>query len=332
MGRGVQYFEMARRQGHPAATFNLAVCFHRGMGVAKDDARAAQLMRAAADAGFPAAAPVYAQMLYSGLGVPQDLMGARRYYKMAADRDDRVSQLQYANLCRQPGPRQDLVSAVEYLRQAHYNGEEVASCDYAMFLIKGTGVAQDIDQGIRIYHQAARFSRTGASQAALGSLYHTDQKMKDERAAAECFRQAAALRHFSGRAYWGLYLWKGRGDVPPDHREARRIFEELVANRPTDDGSLVMWQLVVQWLGQMCKDGEGGPVDLGRALACYQEAANMGSARSMVQYAEIVVRSIRDDACRRNARALCERAIRDFSARPQCAADVRRAEELLRSL
>jgi TPR repeat protein len=141
---------------------------------------------------------------------------------------DQVSQLMDANLCRQ----QDLASAAAYLRLAHYNGEEVASCDYAMFLIKGMGIPRDVEQGIRIYQQSARFSRTGASHAALGSLYHTDTAMRDEYAATDYFRQAPALRHFAGSAYWGLYLWKGCGGVPADHQEARRLFTELAARKP----------------------------------------------------------------------------------------------------
>jgi hypothetical protein len=58
----------------------------------------------------------------------------------------------------------------------------------------------------------------------------------------------------------------------------------------------------------------------------------MRSVKAMIKYAEIVIHNAVDDGYRRNARMLCETAIRDFSSMPQHDLDVRRAAELLRLL
>jgi TPR repeat protein len=91
----------------------------------------------------------------------------------------------------------------------------------------------------------------------------------DSRRALEYFRRAHEAGYVDGTANVGWMYANGEG-VEEDQAEARRFY--VLAH--DNDGPL--WAL--ENLADMWREGEGGPSDLTRAVALYDEAAERGSS------------------------------------------------------
>ncbi len=66
------FFIAAAEKAHVPAESRLAVAYHNGTGIAKDDVKAAYWARKAMDAGEPAGATLLAKLYAAGNGVPRD--------------------------------------------------------------------------------------------------------------------------------------------------------------------------------------------------------------------------------------------------------------------
>ena len=109
----------------PRAMRNLGLCYHKGDGVPKDDAKAAKYWNLAADHGFAQAHFDLAVMHYHGEGVPQDKAKAAERYKRAAvgDVTGRASWLLGEMHFTGDGVPMDIAAAVTWYQlaaESHY--------------------------------------------------------------------------------------------------------------------------------------------------------------------------------------------------------------------
>ena len=79
-----EWFEHAAASGDLVAAFNFGVCLAEGVGVERDDRKAAEWLRRAAD-GVVNAQYWYGRMLVDGRGVDADPAAGRAWIKRAAD-------------------------------------------------------------------------------------------------------------------------------------------------------------------------------------------------------------------------------------------------------
>ena len=89
--RAAEWYEMAARQGHGGAQFNLGLLYYTGAGegegqLPRDHAEAARWLTPAAEAGNPMAAFLLSRLYQHGSGVTADQEAALRWSRLAAQR------------------------------------------------------------------------------------------------------------------------------------------------------------------------------------------------------------------------------------------------------
>jgi TPR repeat protein len=89
--RAALWWEKAALQGDLEAQFNLANACLKGQGFAKDEARAWELMRAAAQAGLPPAQARLGMAYATGEGMVQDLIESAKWFILASDQGDKAA-------------------------------------------------------------------------------------------------------------------------------------------------------------------------------------------------------------------------------------------------
>jgi TPR repeat protein len=167
-------FEVLRRQGVPAAAYNLAVMhLHRQLPGASP-ARARALLEESARGGFVTAQYMLAQALEDGLFGPRDRALAWRWYEVAAVSGSVEAQLalgtaHYLGRGRDKSPEQ----AASWYREAAKRGDIGAMYLLASMYEQGDGLAQDLRLARYWYAQAA----AGGDIAAPGKLKEIDAKL-----------------------------------------------------------------------------------------------------------------------------------------------------------
>jgi TPR repeat protein len=124
--------------GDSAAQTLVAEILSRGLGVARDEARAAKWYQLAAEQGVPEAQFQYALMLLDGRFVKKDAQGAYALMQAAAEAGNRLAQFNFAQLIvqREPG-NAGMTKAVAYYQRAADAG--LADAQYAMSQIYANG-------------------------------------------------------------------------------------------------------------------------------------------------------------------------------------------------
>lgn len=124
--------------GDSAAQTLVAEILSRGLGVARDEARAAKWYQLAAEQGVPEAQFQYALMLLDGRFVKKDAQGAYALMQAAAEAGNRLAQFNFAQLIvqREPG-NAGMTKAVAYYQRAADSG--LADAQYAMSQIYANG-------------------------------------------------------------------------------------------------------------------------------------------------------------------------------------------------
>jgi TPR repeat protein len=113
------WFENAAEAGDLVGAYNYAVCLSEGVGVERDEARAAEWFRRAAEEVVDAQY-WYGRMLAEGRGVSQNLEEARAWLQRAADMNVVEAQMDLAELLVKGmgGPRDDATARQLYERAA----------------------------------------------------------------------------------------------------------------------------------------------------------------------------------------------------------------------
>ena len=187
-----EWFEQAAEAGDLIGAYNYGVCLARGVGVEKDEARAAFWLKRAAE-GVVNAQYWYGRMLLDGRGVPEDAGQARHWLSRAAE----------------AGMTEALVVLAE-------------------MRVNGRGGPVDHAGAKTLFEQAAKHGHSGA-MFALGALHGGGHDVPMDRAVAiTWFRAAAALDHPVASLMLGRYLRKGLAG-PADVEEARKWLEKALA-------------------------------------------------------------------------------------------------------
>lgn len=110
------WWERAAAQGDLEAQFNLATAFLKGQGVARDDARAWELLLSAAQAGLAAAQARLGLAYATGEGMVQDLIESAKWLMLAAGQGDKAARQNQARA-------KSLLSASQWAEASRRAGE-----------------------------------------------------------------------------------------------------------------------------------------------------------------------------------------------------------------
>jgi TPR repeat protein len=298
----LERLEAKALNGDPESETTLAIAYHTGTLLKKDDAEALRLLQHAASRGFVAAEEamgIFSQagfgmpsdkaqavswytkasqhgsrdattnlaLMYStGNGIPKDSAKAATLFRSAADAGDPTAQLNLAALYhRGEGLPQDDAQAVLWLTKAADQGLVPAMLELARWDLQPEHDSK-IDAAIGWYKKAAELGDASA-QAALGTIF-SDEKLGrlDYAQSVNWYRKAADQGQREGEFGLGKRYLLGQG-VPQDLAEARRWLTPA-ANQEHPYAQFL--------LAQMFEAGQGGPVDTASAAKYYEPAANYG--------------------------------------------------------
>ncbi|TKT75382.1 tetratricopeptide repeat protein [Aquamicrobium sp. LC103] len=125
--------------GDAAAQTLIAEIYSRGLGVRRDDAKAAEWYGKAAEQGVMEAQFQYSMLLYDGRGIQRDTDRAYGMMEAAADAGHRLAQFNFAQLVTAREPTaQGMAKAVRYYERAAQAG--VPEAQYAMAQVYEQGV------------------------------------------------------------------------------------------------------------------------------------------------------------------------------------------------
>ena len=156
--------------GDSAAQTLVAEILSRGLGVARDEAKAAKWYQLAAEQGVPEAQFQYALLLLDGRFVKKDPQGAYALMQSAAEAGNRLAQFNFAQLLvdRERGEA-GMAKAVSYYKRAADAG--LADAQYAMSQVyaNGAGGNKRDDAEARRWLLAAARQNFDTAQVDLGT-------------------------------------------------------------------------------------------------------------------------------------------------------------------
>jgi len=170
--KAAKWYQLAAEQGVPEAQFQYALLLIDGRFVPKDAKGAYALMQAAAEAGNALAQFNFAQLLIQREPGTSGMTKAVAYYQRAADAglaDAQYAMSQvYANGAG--GKKRDEVEARRWLALAAHQNFDTAQLDLGTWLIEGKGGARDLKAGFGWMKRAAAGGNV-AAQNRLAKLY-----------------------------------------------------------------------------------------------------------------------------------------------------------------
>ncbi|HKV16250.1 MAG TPA: tetratricopeptide repeat protein [Reyranella sp.] len=197
---GLQALSQALAAGSPEAAHQLGLVYAQGLaGVARDDARAAQLFEKAAATGHYRAALNLGVLYFRGQGVPHDLVQARAWLEKAASSNDPYALYALGRAFEesQGAVVADPVRAADLYRRAAEQGLPLAALRYGLALADGLGVKADAAAAQK-WLLAAQKDGVPEAALALGDMTARTLSPRDKAAnrkilatAAAWYRQAA---------------------------------------------------------------------------------------------------------------------------------------------
>ena len=310
----LQPLEEKAQAGDPESQTLLALAYHVGGLLKKDDVEASHLLQKAAARGYMAAEESLGIFAETGIGLdhpaPAD---ALNWYKKAAQQGslDAATDiaLVYAN---GKGVPRDPAQAVVWFRRAAEGGDASAQYNLALMYERGEGLPRDYQEAVRWftaaadqnlvppllalaeisiqppsptlptdvnkavqYYQRAANLGSAVAEVALGTIYSKGMQGKvDYAQAAGWYTKAAEKGEPDGQFAIGVSYALGHG-VPVDYAQARRWLAAAA-----DQG-----QVEAQYdLAIICEQGNGAPPDHEQAAHYYQMAADQGMAKAQYRY------------------------------------------------
>jgi len=302
----LESLEAKSQAGDPESEITLALAYHTGTLLKRDDAAALVLLRRAANRGFAAAEELMGIFCQSGFGMPPDKAQAVSWYTKAAQHGSREAANDLALMYSTgEGVPKDVTKAAGWFRSAAEAGDATAQLNLGALYHRGEGLPQDdsqatlwltkaagqgsvaamlelakwdlqaehgsnVDDAIGWLRRAAGLGDATA-QAELGDVL-IDKKLGrvDYSQAVEWYRKAAEQGQREGQFGLGARYLFGQG-VPQNVEEARRWLTPAATR-----GHPYAQYL----LANMLEAGEGGPVDAASAARYYEAAANQGIAEA----------------------------------------------------
>ncbi len=177
-----------------------------------------------AEKGNAPAMTLLGELYANGLGVPRDDTKAADWYKLAAARGDRNAMFALAMfaLAGRGGPR-DREQSAKWLAAAAKLGHAEAAYDLALLYIEGQLFPQDFKRAAELLRQAADAGSPQA-QYALGTFYKDGRGVpKDMAEAVKLWAQATLADDTDAEVEYAIALYNGDG-VPRDEDAAAAIF------------------------------------------------------------------------------------------------------------
>ncbi|MDZ5699192.1 tetratricopeptide repeat protein [Chelativorans sp. M5D2P16] len=171
---------------------------------------ALKLARPRAEAGDPAAQTLMAEIYARGLGVAKDVEKAAELYAEAAKQGIPEAQMQYALILIDGSlVEKDPEQALTLMRSAAEAGEPLAQFNLAQMMMES---GSSVDEAVRWYERAAS-ARLPDAQYAMAQI-HTHgvgHKQQDEAEALRWLRKAARQNYDTAQLDLGTWLVEGRG-------------------------------------------------------------------------------------------------------------------------
>lgn len=188
-----QEFQPLAQAGHVGALSRLGHMTLQGQGVAKNEAEALRLLRAAAEKGDMVAQNSVGNMYFKGLGTERDGAQAALWFGRAADQgyaraENNLGQLYlYGN-----GVPKDEAKGLPLLRRAADKNIPAAWEALGMAAWNGHGMQADHAEAVRWFRKAAERGLLLAQNRLGSALWNGDGTAKDAVEAVKWFEQAAA--------------------------------------------------------------------------------------------------------------------------------------------
>ena len=158
-----EWFERAAKQGDLVGAFNYAVCLAKGIGVPRNDERAAFWLKHAA-AGLATAQYWYGRMLSEGRGLVKDDAEAAAWFARAAHAGLADAQVALGELYLSGrGVPPDHQLARSWFLRAAQAGHPTAALMLARYAASGLGGARDLEAARHWYSHAAALGVPGAA-------------------------------------------------------------------------------------------------------------------------------------------------------------------------
>jgi uncharacterized protein len=319
----LQPLEDKAKAGNPEAQTLLALAYHAGVLLRKDDVEATRLLHQAADRGYMAAEESLGIFSETGIGMeggrpaPAD---ALNWYKKAAQQGsiDAATDiaLLYAN---GKGVTRDSEQAVAWFRRAAEGGDASAQYNLALMYERGEGAPRDYKEAIR-WLTAAGDQDLIPPLLALAeiSLQPPNSTMTaDVNKAMQYYERAANLGSAVAEVALGTIFSKGlQGKV--DYDQAVGWYKKA-ADKGEPDGEFALgvsyamghgvpvdYTLARRWLGAaasqgqmeaqydlaiICEEGDGAAPDRKLAAHYYQMAADRGMAKAQYRFGLLLAKS-----------------------------------------
>ena len=147
-----------------------------------------------------------------GIGVTKDDRRAAHLYEDAADQGDAYAQRRIAFIYADgKGVPKDDIKAVDWCQKAATQGEVSAQCLLGLLYEEGRGILRDDAKAAGWYRKAA-MQGFAAAQSNLGVLYVDGRGVtKDYNFAVEWFRRAATQGNAIAQRHMGMMCAEGRG-------------------------------------------------------------------------------------------------------------------------
>lgn len=169
--RAAEWFEKGAKLGDVNAEFAIGLMKAEGRGVAKDLAAAATHFEAAAKTGHPAANYNLGLLFLKGDGKPENPYRAAAHIRFAAEKGLAAAQYDLGTLYQHGlGVPNDAAEASRWIRAAADQGMTVAKYEYAVMLLRGLGLTADEPKAIGYLKAAAEDGVAGA-QNRLAHIY-----------------------------------------------------------------------------------------------------------------------------------------------------------------
>lgn len=169
--RAAEWFEKGAKLGDVNAEFAIGLMKAEGRGVAKDLAAAATHFEAAAKTGHPAANYNLGLLFLKGEGKPENPYRAAAHIRFAAEKGLAAAQYDLGTLYQHGlGVQNDAAEASRWIRAAADQGMTVAKYEYAVMLLRGLGLTADEPKAISYLKAAAEDGIAGA-QNRLAHIY-----------------------------------------------------------------------------------------------------------------------------------------------------------------
>ncbi|KAM0683036.1 hypothetical protein MDAP_001449 [Mitosporidium daphniae] len=264
-----------------AALYCLGVCYHDGLGCAKDEIKAFALYKRAADQGLSRAFGILGYCFGEGFGVEKDFSQSIFYYQKAVEDVsspiDTMAQREFHKILkRQFITTKDFEKAVYYYKLAADAGNAYAQSALGYFYEYGIGgLPVNTQQAVSLYRLAAEQGYPWA-QSNLGYCYQQGIGLpKDASLAVWWYAKAATQGHPRALHNLGHCYQSGEG-VPRDLEKAFLLFEKSAAQ-----GHLFAFHS----LGHCYQNGFGVLVNPSEAYSWYLKASECGHGPAQLSLA-----------------------------------------------